>query len=128
MNIEELIKLKEELNNLYSEEKKSNSSKEELEDIAREITKVDSLIKIYQNNDKDYIVMKLERLYMMNASDIEENKFNTLNEDKIFEIFDRYFPDKWVIDYNLEEKEKYLLDAICTNKLIKTKKKNKFGE
>ena len=139
MNIEELIKLKEELNIKYSEEKKEYDLteikeekeilEEELKDILKEITKVDSLIDIYRYPDKRYIVMKLERLYMMLIADLNENQFDELSEDKMFEIFDNFFPDNWEYKYNLEEKEKLLLDAICGNELINTKViKKKFDD
>jgi len=51
-------------------------------------------------------------------SDYNDQEFNSLNEDKQFDLFDRFFPDKWVTMDNLKEKEKILLDSISDNKII----------
>ena len=134
MNVDELIKLSKELNITYEEEKKKYDSgnydkeivKEEIDDISREIDKVNKLIDIYQYDDKNYIVMRLERLYMMMLFNLDEDKFNTLSEEKMYKLFDKSFPNEWVYKYSNEKKEEMLLDAICGNKVIFNKKIRKF--
>ena len=132
MNLNELVELKSELKDIYEEELKKyhtsdlnkNIFEEELKDIKKEISKVDSLINIYQDDaTKDYIVMELERLYMLLISELDKNQFSKLDENEMFEIFDKYFPDEWVLTYTLEQKEKLLLDAICENKTLVRKKR-----
>lgn len=134
MNIEELKKLKEELNNIYEDEKNNGLNttnkkicENELRDIEKEQFKVDNLIEIYQNHDKDYIIMKLERLYMILVANISENRFNELNENELYEIFDKSFPNEWVYKYSNDEKEQLLLDAIASNKIVKNPKTKKIG-
>ena len=133
MEVEELIKLKKELQQIYEiEEKEYNPNnedneiiEEELKDIKKEQIKVDKLIEIYKREDKGYIVMKLERLYMMLVSNLNELEFNSLNEEQMFEIFDNYFPKEWTYKYSIEEKENILLNAICKNRIINTQNNNK---
>ena len=130
MNIEELIILKNDLKRIYEQEKinsiginNKETYEKELKDIEKEQIKVDKLIEIYQNQNKNNIIMKLERLYMMLLSNKCEKEFNELNENELFEIFDKYFPDEWVYKYNVLQKEQLLLEAICNNKIIKESKK-----
>ena len=123
MNLEELIDLRCELSNLYESEKKklnTNSSvnNNELSDISKEIIKLNHLINIYHVDDVDYRVMKLERLYVMIISEFNEEDFNKLDEEKMFEIFNNSFPKTWIYKYNSKEKEQLLLDAICNNRFI----------
>ena len=135
MSLEELLKLKSELAQAYEREKgvglstkDSNSKKvieEELNDIQKEQFKVDKLIEIYQNQSKNYIVLKLERLYMMLVSNLDEKRFNALSEDEMFEIFDKFFPDEWAYRLTVEQKEQLLLEAISANKMIDFQKVKK---
>ncbi len=120
MTIEELIELKRKAQEVYDAEKaKQNAGPiEGLDAIAGEISKIDSLIKIYGNPNIKYRIMKLERLYMMIVSGLSEAKFNQLNDDEMFEFFDNYIPDRWVFNISDEEKEQLLLDAISGNKII----------
>lgn len=132
MNLDELIKLKEEIRKKYEEEmEKYNSciSKKdkaiisgELEDILRELIKVDRLISIYQNNNNEekLIVLLLERLYMQLILGMNQEEYDKLSEDKLFNIFDKYFPDEWVYNDDVKDKEKLLLEAICENRKIDT--------
>ena len=133
MNIEELKKLKEEIQVQYDEEKKlfdaSPNKKEkkiineELKDISKELLKITKLIEIYQTTQPDVLKeAKLERLYMQLMSGIDENSFNNLDQDKIFELFEKYFPNKWVYIENIHQKEELLLEAICSNQTINIKK------
>ncbi len=140
MKIEELVALSEELQALYEKEKKGYENGElddfgrdlidnELKDILKELKKVNSLIKIYKSEDQEYIVMKLERLYMMTLLDLDEPEFSKLSEDETFECFDKFFPDEWVYKYSNDKKEQLLLDAISQNRMIdvqKSKIKNTF--
>ena len=132
MNIEELKKLKEEIQVQYDEEKKlfdaSPNKKEkkiineELKDISKELLKITKLIEIYQTTQPDVLKeAKLERLYMQLMSGIDENSFKALNQDKVFELFERYFPNEWVYIEDIHQKEELLLDAICSNQTVKTK-------
>lgn len=121
MNLEELIKIKEKLE---KEKNKCNIDASEFNkvifnEIAKEIKKIDNIINIYKVQDKKYIVMKLERLYMMILSNLDEGKFNSLTDDKQFEIFDKNFPDDWEYKYSIEEKEQLLLNAIGSKEKIK---------
>ena len=136
MNIQELINLRKEIQAKYDEEKKEyNSStldvdkeniRDELDDISLELFKVDKLIDIYQNNKEiEFIELKLERLYMQIMSDFDDNKFEALSENELFEIFDKYFPDKWIYIDDVNKKIELLLTAICNNKLINIKSSKK---
>ena len=129
MDLNELIKLRQELQSIYDNEtaeyKKENLDDNrksaflaELDDISTELKKVDELIDIYKSNDKKLIVMKLERLYLRLLSGLDKEKFNSLDEDEMFELFDSNFPVEWVFKYSLDKQEDILLDAICKNKLI----------
>ena len=132
MNIEELKKLKEEIQAKYDEEKKEyeaslNSKekeivKEELKDISKELLKTIKLIEIYQTNQPvELKEAKLERLYMQLMSETDEENFNNFDEDKLFEIFEEYFPDEWVNINDVHQKEELLLEAICSNQMIRIK-------
>ena len=132
MNIEELKKLKEEIQIKFDEEKNEYESlsqgkekeivKEELKDISNELLKTMKLIEIYQTNQLDELrEAKLERLYMQLMSEISEESFNALNEDKLFELFERFFPDEWVYIDDIHKKEELLLEAICSNQVIRIK-------
>ena len=136
MNIQELINLRKEIQAKYDEEKKEyNSStldvdkeniRDELDDISLELFKVDKLIDIYQNNKEiEFIELKLERLYMQIMSDFDNNKFEALSENELFELFDKYFPDKWIYIDDVNKKIELLLTAICNNKLINIKSSKK---
>lgn len=135
MDINELLALKAQLASVYNQEqltlRNSDSTnipilEGEIRDIVHEQNKVEKLIEICQSSDKDYIIMKLERLYMMLLLGIEEDKFNKLDENEIFRIFDKCFPDEWVFINDLELKEKLLLGAICSNKVIDIPQSKKY--
>lgn len=131
MNIEELLKLKDELKIIYDEESKELASsdkknvsliEDELLDIQREQSKVESLIKIYESDNQDLIVTKLERLYMRIILDISEKEFDALSENKIYDTFSKCFPNEWVFIDDLDKKEQILLDAISNNKILEIPK------
>lgn len=135
MDINELLALKAQLASVCNQEQEnlrnSNSAnrqiiEDEIREIVHEQNKVAKLIEIYKNNDKDYIIMKLERLYMILLLGITEDKFNKLDENDIFRIFDKYFPDEWIFINDLEQKENLLLDAICSNKVIDISQNKKY--
>ena len=135
MDINELLALKAQLASVCNQEQEnlrnSNSAnrqiiEDEIREIVHEQNKVEKLIEIYQSSDKDYIVMKLERLYMMLLLGTEEDRFNKLDENEIFRIFDKFFPDEWVFINDLEQKEELLLDAICSNKVIDIPQNKKY--
>ena len=135
MNINKLLTLKSQLADVYNQEqltlRNSDSTnipilEGEIRDIVHEQNKVEKLIEIYQSSDKDYIIMKLERLYMMLLLGVTEDEFNKLDEDKIFIIFNKYFPDEWVFVNDSEKKEILLLDAICSNKVINISQNKKY--
>lgn len=135
MDINELLNLKEKLTSIHKEEQEKlindNGTnrkiiEDEINDIIHEQIKVEKLIEVCQNNDKDYIVMKLERLYMMLLLGVTEDEFNKLDEDKIFIIFNKYFPDEWVFVNDSEKKVSLLLDAICSNKVINISQNKKY--
>ena len=128
-----LIELREFLKSIYDKEKAeyifSNLNEHDknvfiefLKKIFKEKTKVDYIFNVYQKGNKDYIVMKLERLYMMLLYDLNEVQFNSLGDEEMFEIFDKCFPDEWVFIDSLDMKEDLLLDAIRKNKPIRIKK------
>ena len=129
MNLDELIELKKYIKKKYENEREefeNNTSRsdkfilvEELNDISKELIKVDKIIKIYQNNTENKkIIFNLERLYMQTLSDLDEKKFNVLTENELFDLFNKYFPDEWVFMNDDKEKENLLLAAICDNKMI----------
>jgi len=131
MNIEELIKLKEEIQTKYDEEKKQYDKtlvekdkiiiSEELKDISYELSKILKLIEIYKTNQPiELIEAKLENLYIQLISEIDDNEFNALDQDKLFELFEKYFPNDWVYINDINQKEGLLLDAICSNQMLKT--------
>ena len=135
MDINELLNFKKKLASIHKEEQEKlindNGTnrkiiEDEINDIIHEQKKVEKLIEAYKNNDKDYIVMKLERLYMMLLLGVTEDEFNKLDEDKIFIIFNKYFPDEWVFVNDSEKKEILLLDAICSNKVINISQNKKY--
>jgi hypothetical protein len=125
MDINELIDTKNELLSIYDDKTLNNKNdsllKEELNYIEKEINKLDSLIKIYENDDTDYRVMKLERLYMQNISNLSKEEFDNLSMDDKFKIYYNSFPKEWSISIPLEEQLNYLEDAIIDNELIKVK-------
>ena len=61
--------------------------------------------------------MKLEKLYMILVANISENRFNELNEDELYEIFDKSFPNEWVYKYSNDEKEQ-LLNGLFQEELV----------
>ena len=135
MDINELLNFKKKLASIHKEEQEKlindNGTnrkiiEDEINDIIHEQKKVEKLIEAYKNNDKDYIVMKLERLYMMLLLGTEEDRFNKLDENEIFRIFDKCFSDEWVFINDLELKEELLLDAICSNKVIDIPQSKKY--
>ena len=136
MNVDELKKLKEEIQIQYDKEKKLLSTspiekertliEEELNDISRELLKITKLIEIYQTNQPDALKeAKLEMLYMQLMSGIDEENFNTLDQDKLFELFEKCFSNDWVYIEDTHQKEELLLEAICSNKIIRIKSTTK---
>ncbi len=127
MNINELKETKEYILNLYELEKSKVTDKNDpisiakLKNYEKEINKLNQLINICKRDDLDYQVMKLERLYMQNITDMNEEEFNNLSMDKKFEIYHNSFPNEWIKTISLEEKLNYLEDAIIDNKNIKVK-------
>ena len=118
MNIEDLVKLKNEIQSIYEKEK--HGMAEEKKDILKELNKVDELIQIYQVKDKEYIIMKLERLYMKIVCNLNDDEFNKLSQEERYKIFSKYFPKDWVLKYSLDKKESLLLESICNNEIIPT--------
>ena len=127
MDINELKEAKEVVVSLYEHEKPDLINKNDSISIAKtknyekEINKLDQLVSIYEHDDIDYKVMKLERLYMQNISNLTKEEFNNLSMDQKFEIYYNSFPKKWSTTISLEEKLNYLEDAIIDNELIKVK-------
>ncbi len=127
MDIKELKEAKEVVVSLYEHEKPDLINKNDSISIAKtknyekEINKLDQLVSIYEHDDIDYKVMKLERLYMQNISNLTKEEFNNLSMDQKFEIYYNSFPKKWSTTISLEEKLNYLEDAIIDNDLIKVK-------
>ena len=127
MDINELKEAKEVVVSLYEHEKPDLVNKNDSISIAKtknyekEINKLDQLVSIYEHDDIDYKVMKLERLYMQNISNLTKEEFNNLSMDQKFEIYYNSFPKKWSTTISLEEKLNYLEDAIIDNDLIKVK-------
>ena len=127
MDINELKEAKEVVVSLYEHEKPDLINKNDSISIAKtknyekEINKLDQLVSIYEHDDIDYKVMKLERLYMQNISNLTKEEFNNLSMDQKFEIYYNSFPKKWSTTISLEEKLNYLEDAIIDNDLIKVK-------
>ena len=130
IEINELKGLSNTIKNTYDAEKRKYETEtdvdekerlgNELIDIMNEIDKIESIINIYNSHgdDKEYIVLKLERLYMRLISGINsDEEFNTIEFDKKFKIFDSFFPKEWVLRNDLD-KEQLLLDAIIKNEAI----------
>ena len=124
MDVNELKKLKKEILDVYNNEKNlknndnANLIDEELEQIKNEIDKIDSLIEIYQDNNIKFRVMMLERLYMRVMTKKSKEEFDKLSMDDEIEIYDKLFPDTWVLSLSLEKKQEYLEMAICDNKTL----------
>ena len=128
MNITELKDVKKEILSIYDYERlllNNNEPKvllkDELANIENEIHKIDTMIDIYQHEDMEYIVMRLERLYMQNVMNKTEEEFNKLSDDEIADAYVDFFPQKWAFAIPLDEKLNYLEDAIIDNKMINIK-------
>lgn len=123
MDLQELIKVREELKETFERERAKYDSSidmyKALKDIRSEIGKVNALIDIYGSDDQDYRVMSLETLYLMNISGLSQEEFDERDEETYFDMFDQYFPDEWVVAYDETRKEKVLVEAITANKTIK---------
>ncbi len=123
MDLQELIKVREELKETFERERAKYDSSidmyKALKDIRSEIGKVNALIDIYGSDDQDYRVMNLETLYLMNISGLSQEEFDELDEETYFDMFDQYFPDDWVVAYDETRKEKVLVEATTANKTIK---------
>ena len=125
MEIKELFKLKEEVLLKYNDELKqkdksgnSNAIDEALNQIKKELDKIDELINIYKVDDIEYKVMKLERLYMQIMTEKTKEEFSNLTQEEEFNIFNNVFPKNWSFKVPINQKLEYLEKAICTNKLI----------
>ncbi len=125
MNVDDLKDLRKEIMEIYDEEKKLKEDNKkdklldkELEYLKNEIDKVDTLIEIYKDENIDYRLMKLERLYMQIMSEMSEKEFSKLSYDEEVDVFDRFFPDRWSFAVPIEKKLEYLEEAICTNKML----------
>lgn len=127
MDINELKEAKEVVLLLYENEKTELVNKNDSISIAKinnyekEINKLNHLINIYENDDIDYKVMKLERLYMQNISNLTKEEFDNLSMDKKFEIYYNSFPKKWSTTISLEDKLNCLESAIIDNERIQIK-------
>lgn len=121
MDINELKQIRDDVFTSYEEEKNKFDDdvlNDELYFIKKEINKLDELISIYNNDDIEYRVMKLEILYMRNLYDMDEDEFNSLSVDEETDIFMKLFPNKWSYSIPIEDKLKYLEEAIIDNKPI----------
>lgn len=121
MDINELKQIRDDVFASYVEEKNKLDDdvlNDELYFINKEIKKLDELISIYNNDDIEYRVMKLEKLYMRNLYDMDEDEFNSLSVNEETDIFMKLFPNKWSYSVPIEDKMKYLEEAIIDNKPI----------
>ena len=117
--LKEYKKEQKRLNNLNDHLEIKNSL-ESLNYIKKEINKYDSLTNILKNENIDYRIMKLEKLYMQTSYDLSNEEFKNLKFDKKIEIFDNLFPNNWAISITKEKKLDLLLEAIIKNKIIET--------
>ena len=125
MDVNELKELKKEIMLKYNEDKKTRDNNgqsdlinKRLEYIKKEIDKVDSLINIYNVDDIEYRVMKLERLYMRLMNGMTDKEFSSITREEEFKLFNDLFPEKWSFSFSIDEKLKYLEEAISSNRII----------
>ena len=128
MDINELRDAKKEILSVYDYERSllNNTEadallKDELVNIENEIHKIDTMIDIYQHEDIEYKVMRLERLYLQNVMNKTEEEFNDLSDAEVADAYVDCFPQKWAFAIPLDEKLNYLEDAIIDNKMINIK-------
>ena len=109
MDLEELKQKKKEIEEFYQQELEKSKIENnpmiydgELEDIKKEIEKLDDLISIYSNpksyNNPNYKLMKLEQIYIRTMSDKTKEEYKELPEDKRFDIFHNNIPNGWTYD------------------------------
>jgi hypothetical protein len=128
MDINELRDAKKEILSVYDYERSllNNTEadallKDELVNIENEIHKINTMIDIYQHEDIEYKVMRLERLYLQNVMNKTEEEFNDLSDAEVADAYVDCFPQKWAFAIPLDEKLNYLEDAIIDNKMINIK-------
>ena len=117
MNVEDFNTVKNEILKIYNDQKSFLNS-DETNALKKEIYKLDSFIDIYQRDDIDYRVMRLERLYMQNVMDKTEEEFSNLSIEEKADIFTKLFPENWVYEVSMNDKYDYLEKAIIENKII----------
>lgn len=117
MNVEDFKAVKNEILKIYNDQKSFLNS-DETNALKKEIYKLDSFIDIYQRDDIDYRVMRLERLYMQNVMDKTEEEFSNLSIEEKADIFTKLFPENWVYEVSMNDKYNYLEKAIIENKII----------
>ena len=117
MNVEDFKTVKNEILKIYNDQKSFLNS-DETNALKKEIYKLDSFIDIYQRDDIDYRVMRLERLYMQNVMDKTEEEFSNLSIEEKADIFTKLFPENWVYEVSMNDKYDYLEKAIIENKII----------
>lgn len=139
MDIEELLRIRNEIENTYNQElekaKKSPNSiiyEDELKDIKRELDKIDIIKDLYSNPkssaNKRFKLMKLENLYIWVMSYKTKEEYLNMSEEEKSEIFHNNIPDGWTYDeakYSIDKKIEDLEIAICKNiSLIDIERKN----
>lgn len=139
MDIEELLRIRKEIENTYNQElekaKKSPNSiiyEDELKDIKRELDKITSIQDLYSNpkssKNKKFKLMKLENLYIWVMSNKTKEEYLNMSDEESFEVFHNNIPDGWTYDeakYSIDKKIEDLEIAICKNiSLIDIERKN----
>ena len=124
MNVEEFKNIRDELLKIYNNQKSFLNS-DETKAFNKEIYKLNSFIDIYQKDDIEYRVMRLERLYMQNVMDKTEEEFSKLSVEERSDIFTKLFPDGWTYKVPINDKFDYLEKAIIENKIIHIKEDNR---
>lgn len=125
MDINELLKIKQEYIDDYNEEVKVNdfTQKDDLEMLnymERNIEKIDQLIEIYSRDDIKYRLMRLERLYVQTQLMLSKKEFDNLSSEERISKMNDMLPDEWFAKYDDEKMIDLLELAICQNKSLES--------
>ena len=136
MDINELQRMKEETEKMYHQKYKNSENptiyEGKLNNIKRELYKIDKLIEIYSHpkysSKPVFKLLKLEILYLCIKDNITEEEYLNMPEEKRFELFHNSVPDGWTYsktEYPIDKKIKALEEAICNNSDLIELEKNR---
>lgn len=135
MDINELQRMKEETEKMYRQVYNNSGNQTiyegKLNNIKRELYKIDKLIEIYSHPKYSltpvFKLLKLEILYLCIKANITEEEYLNMPEEKRFELFHNSVPNGWTYNkskYPIDEKIKALEEAIYNNSDLKDLEKN----